>query len=263
MTITRCRAVSLMSGCLIAISLLACYSTRVSAAEINSAANQSINILLITSGCCHDYDFQTKAMQLAFENNGVSTVWTVVNDGGTGTAAEIDYYNDPNWSKNFDVVIHNECFAKTTNGDYIRKITRPHHQGTNAVVIHCTMHTYRDSDINDWREMLGVTSRRHEHKSNYVVNTVAANHPIMNGFPDGHEMPIDELYIIEKQWPNMVPLATSKSETDESVHPVFWTNRYGKAKIFGTTYGHSNDTFKDKVFLDTLVKGTQWAAGRL
>ena len=53
-----------------------------SAAEPTQTNPDSINILLITSGCCHDYDFQTKAMQLAFENRGVAAVWTVVNDGG-------------------------------------------------------------------------------------------------------------------------------------------------------------------------------------
>ena len=223
----------------------------------------SINVLLITSGCCHDYDYQTKQMQLAFEQRDVSVVWTVVNDGGNGTSAEIDFYDHPNWSNGFDVVIHNECFAKTTNPAYIRKITKPHRNGTNAVVIHCAMHTYRDADIDDWREMLGVTSRKHEHKSHYTVDVVAADHPIMDGFPDGHTMPIDELYVIEKQWPQMTPLATSKSEKDDRVHPVFWTNRYGKARVFGTTYGHSNETFADPVFLDALVNGTRWAAGHL
>ena len=59
----------------------------------------SVNILLITSGCCHDYDFQTKAMQLAMEKRGVEAVWTVVHEGGTGTSAQIDFYDGrmQNW----------------------------------------------------------------------------------------------------------------------------------------------------------------------
>ncbi|NNE00401.1 MAG: ThuA domain-containing protein [Pirellulaceae bacterium] len=223
----------------------------------------SINILLITSGCCHDYDFQAKAMQLAFEERGVQAQWTVVNDGGTGTSAEIDFYKNSNWAEGFDVVIHNECFAKTTNPIYIRRITKAHHAGVNAVVIHCAMHTYRDATIDDWREFLGVTSRRHEHQSRYPINVKAADHPIMKGFPDGHKSAMDELYVIEKTWPKTTVLATSKSEKNEKVHPVFWTNTNGKARVFGTTYGHSNETFQDKAFLDTLTNGTRWAAGQL
>jgi uncharacterized protein len=229
----------------------------------SARAAESINILLITSGCCHDYDFQTKSMQLAFEKRGVKATWTVVNDGGTGTAAEIDFYNNPEWADGFDVVIHNECFAATTNAEYIRKITGPHHAGTNAVVIHCAMHTYRDSEIDDWREFLGVTSRKHEHKSKYKVDVVAKDHPIMAGYPDGHVTAIDELYVIEKVWPNTTVLATTKSENTGEEHPVLWTNLYGKARVFGTTYGHSNETFEDTAFLESLVKGTLWAAGKL
>ncbi len=161
-------------------------------------SGDSVRILLITSGCCHDYDFQTKAMQLAMERRGVAAVWTVVNEGGTGTDAQIDFYKNPNWADGFDVVIHNECFANTAEPAYIRSITPAHHAGANAVVIHCAMHTYRASEIDDWREMLGVTSRRHEHKSNYKVDVVAKDHPIMQGFPDGHRTAIDELYVIEK-----------------------------------------------------------------
>ena len=225
--------------------------------------DDAINILLITSGCCHDYDFQTKAMQLAFEHRGACAVWTVVNDGGTGTDAQIDFYKNPKWAEGFDVVIHNECFAKTTDPDYIRSITAPHHAGIDAVVIHCAMHTYRDADIDDWRELLGVTSRRHEHQSNYKVDVVAKDHPIMSGFPDGHLTAIDELYVIEKVWPNTTVLATSTSEKTGESHPVFWTSEYGKARVFGTTYGHSKETFEDQVFLEALTNGALWAAGKL
>jgi type 1 glutamine amidotransferase len=202
-------------------------------------------------------------MQLAFEQQGVQAVWTVVNEGGNGTQAEIDFYNDPNWAEGFDVVIHNECFANTKSPEYIRRITGPHKAGTNAVVIHCAMHTYRSAKIDDWREFLGVTSRRHDHQSNYPIDVVAKDHPIMQGFPDGHKTAKDELYIIEKLWPSATVLAESTSERDGKSHAVLWTNNYGKARVFGTTYGHSNETFEDPVFLKTLVRGTLWAGGKL
>ena len=74
---------------------------------------------------------------------------------------------------------------------------------------------------------------------------------------------MDELYVIEKVWPGTTVLATSKSEKTGESHPVFWTNQYGKARVFGTTYGHSNETFEDIVFLEALTSGTLWAAGKL
>ena len=223
----------------------------------------SVKILLVTGGCCHDYNFQTKQIIEAFKARGHKVDWRIVNDGGKGTKAQIDLYKDPEWAGDVDVVIHNECFANTTDADYIRKITSKHKAGVNAVVIHCAMHTYRAAKIDDWREFLGVTSKRHDHQSKYPVKTVAKDHPIMKGFPADYVSPKDELYIIESVGPNTEVLATSTSERDQKAHPVFWTNKYGKGRVFGTTYGHSNATFSDKVFLDTVVKGSLWAAGKL
>ena len=74
--------------------------------------------------------------------------------------------------------------------------------------------------------------------------------------------PSDELCIIEQVWPNTEVLATSISEKTDKMHPVIWTNTYGKARVFGTTYGHANETFEDKVFLDVVINGVKWAAGR-
>ena len=58
-------------------------------------------------------------------------------------------------------------------------------------------------------------------------------------------------------------LATSKSEKTGKEQPVFWVSQYGKAKVFGTTYGHSNGTFEDPVFIATVTRGMLWAAGKL
>ena len=221
-------------------------------------SGSAVDVLLVTGGCCHDYEFQTKAMQLALKEYGLKVRWTVVNDGGTGTEAEIKLYDSPDWASGFDVVIHNECFAKTTDPEYIRRITTAHHAGVDAIVIHCAMHTYRDAEIDDWRQFLGVTSRRHDHQSRYPVKVLKAEHPIVASIPDGYVSATDELYVIEKTWPNTTILATSQSEKTKMDHPVFWLNRYGQANVFGTTYGHSNDTFEDKVFLEVLCRATEW-----
>ncbi|MEM9588218.1 MAG: ThuA domain-containing protein, partial [Planctomycetota bacterium] len=177
-----------------------------------AVADEPIKVLLVTGGCCHDYDFQTKAMQLGMKSRGLAVDWTVVNDGGNGTQAKIDLYDNPDWAKGYDVVIHNECFANTKDAEYIRRITKAHAEGADAIVIHCAMHTYRAAKIDDWREFLGVTSRKHDHQSRYPVQLVAKEHPIVADVPKDYVSAMDELYIIEKVWPNTEVLATSVSE---------------------------------------------------
>jgi uncharacterized protein len=237
--------------------LLACNLAQLSAAE-----TKPLRVLLITGGCCHNYPLQTQQFTNAMAKL-VAVNWTVVKEGGNGTRAEISLYDKPDWAKGFDVVIHNECFADTTNQVYIRKITDAHKAGVPAVVIHCAMHTYRSAEIDDWREFLGVTSKRHDHQSKYPVKLVEPAHPIVKGIAPNWVTPMDELYVIEKLWPNAKALATSVSERDGKTYPVAWINQYGKARVFGTTYGHSDDAWRDENFLRLVSQGTLWAAGQI
>lgn len=223
---------------------------------------EAIKALLITGGCCHNYEFQSEAMTTGVSSQA-SVNWTVVNEGGNTTRAEIDFYDDPKWADAFDVVVHNECFADTTDLAYITKITQVHKAGKPAVVIHCAMHTYRASKDDDWREFLGVTSRFHDHQSRYPVKIVAPEHPIMKGFPTDWVTPMDELYVIAKLWPNSTTLATSNREKDDhAAQPVVWVNDYHGTRVFGTTYGHSDDTFRDPIFINLLARGIVWSAGK-
>ena len=221
-----------------------------------------LRALLVTGGCCHNYPFQSQQLTNAVAKLA-NVEWTIVNEGGNGTRGEIPLYDRPDWAKSFDVVVHNECFADTTNQAYIRKITEAHKAGVPAVVIHCAMHTYRATDIDDWREFLGVTSRRHDNQSRFEVKKVEVGHPVLAGMPETWTTPSDELYVIEKLWPNSKALATSVSKQDGKTYPVIWTSQFGKARIFGTTYGHSDDTWRDPVFLTYISRGVLWAAGRL
>jgi type 1 glutamine amidotransferase len=228
----------------------------------SSAQAKPLRALLITGGCCHNYPFQTQQLTNAVAKLG-AVAWTVVMEGGSGTRAEISFYDNPDWAQGFDVVVHNECFADTTNRTYIRKITSAHKAGVPAVVIHCAMHTYRSTDIDDWREFLGVTSRRHDHQGKYPVKLVAPENPILKGVAANWVTAMDELYVIEKLWPTAKALATSVSEQDGKTYPVAWINQYGQARVFGTTYGHSDEAWRDPDFLTLVSRGTLWAAGRL
>ena len=189
--------------------------------------SKSIRALLVTGGCCHNYKYQSKAL-IAGVAKEAKVDWKVVNEGGSGTRAQIALYDNPSWAKGYDVVVHNECFANTADEAYIRKITKVHKAGVPAVVIHCAMHTYRAAKIDEWRKFLGVTSRRHDHQSRYPVKKVAPKHPILKGMPDNWVTPKDELYIVDKVWPTAKPLATSKASAMARITP--WLGRISTAR---------------------------------
>ena len=218
-----------------------------------SLASEPLRALLITGGCCHDYGEQLKIL-----TNGISAranvTWTVLWEGGSSRGGTIrdhqmSIYAKKNWAEGYDVVVHNECFGDITNSEFVDHVAKAHFDGVPAVVIHCTMHSYRKASTDEWRKTLGVSSYNHEGARKFQVTDIKPDHPVMKGFPEKWDDPSpDELYRILKLWPNCIPLATASGKTN-AVYPVVWVNTYGKGRIFGTTLGHSDETMSSPVYL--------------
>lgn len=225
------------------------------------AGQPRVNALIVSGGCCHDYSTQAKAMMDAI-GRALPVDWTVVIQGGRGTTGSMPIYATADWSRRFDIVIHNECLANVGDPEYIRRITAGHKSGPPALVIHCAMHSYRAAKIDDWREFLGVTSRSHTKPFAIPVRVVAKEHPAMKGFKEDWVTPVDELYVIEKIWPSTTPLATAVSPEDKKEYALAWASEYSGSRVFGTTLGHGTATFEDPVFLDLLTRGFKWALKR-
>jgi uncharacterized protein len=220
-----------------------------------------INALIVSGGCCHDYSGEAKVLMDAVGKT-LPVDWTAVVQGGRGTRGSMPVYANADWSKPFDIVVHNECLADVDDPAYIRKITGGHRNGAPAMVIHCAMHSYRAATVDDWREFLGVTSRHHTEPFNIPVKIAAPDHSAMKGFKNDWVTPVDELYVIDKIWPNTTALATAVSPEDKKEYPLVWVSEYHGTRVFGTTLGHGSDTWADPVFQDLLTRGFKWAAKR-
>ncbi len=225
------------------------------------AGQPRINALVVSGGCCHDYALQGRLLMDAV-GRALPVDWTLTVQGARGTRGTMPVYGRPDWDRGFDIVIHNECLAGVDDPQYIRNITAAHRGGPPAVVIHCAMHSYRAATIDDWREFLGVTSRTHTKPFPIPVKVAAKDHPAMKGFKEDWVTPVDELYVIEKVWPNTTPLATAVSPEDKKEYALAWAGEYAGARVFGTTLGHGNETWMDPTFQDLLVRGIKWALNR-
>lgn len=221
-----------------------------------------LRVLLVTGGCWHNYTRQTTELKAAFVAAAVPVDWTVKFAECKDSKTELAIFDNPTWADGFDVVIHNGCWG-VTNPAYIRRITDAHQKGANAVVIHCAMHSFRDATIDNWRQFLGVRSYEHEAEARYRVRVVERFDHIMKSYPDGYIAANDELYVIDRVLPVTRVLAYASSSVNGQEHAVFWKSYYGKARVFGTTFGHSDATFADGAFTNTVVRGALWAARRL
>lgn len=222
------------------------------------AGQPRVNALLVGGGPYHDYSAQNKIFVDAV-GKSLPVNWTIVMPDPGVADGKVPLYNNADWYKGFDVVVHNECFANQADPAFLQRITAAHKAGIPSVVIHCAMHSYRAAKIDDWREFLGVTTRRHTAQHRIAVEW-SPGHPIAVGMTEW-TTPMDELYVIEKMWPGASAIGTAVSP-DEG-NPVFalaWTYEYqGKTRVFGTTLGHGMDTWHDPVFQELLTRGFRWA----
>jgi len=221
--------------------------------------------LLITGGCCHDYPRQKLIITEGLSQR-ISIGWDIVHEGDeNGRVHKVSVYQKLNWSSGYDIVVHNECFGQLDDVPFVEGLVAEHKRsGVPAVFVHCSMHSYRAAQTDEWRKLLGVTSRRHERGNRRLdVRNLAAEHPIMKGFPETWKTPNGELYIIENLWPNCQPLAAAYSPETQSDQTCIWVNEYDGVRIFATTLGHHNETMSSPEWLDTVSRGVLWTVGKL
>ena len=127
--------------------------------------NRKVRALMVTGGCCHDYQNQKRLISEGLSKRVGPIDWTIL-EYSDKREVKADVYKQKEWIKDFDIVIHNECFGGVTDGEFVKAIVNAHTENNvPAIMVHCSMHSYRNAPTADaWRSLLGVTSRRHERK---------------------------------------------------------------------------------------------------
>ncbi|MBC8354577.1 MAG: DUF1080 domain-containing protein [Planctomycetes bacterium] len=228
-------------------------------------AKPKLKGLIVAGGCCHDYPRQKLIISEGLSQR-ISIEWDIVHEGDDkGKLHKVSVYGKPNWSEGYDVIVHNECFGGIEDVAFVEGLVNEHKRsGVPAVFVHCSMHSYRAAQTDEWRKLIGVTSRRHERsKRSLEVRNLASDNPIMAGFPKTWKTPNGELYVIENIWPNCTPLAAAYSPETKADQPCIWINNYENVRIFGTTLGHHNETMIADEWLDTVSRGVLWTVNKL
>ncbi|MEX2602303.1 MAG: ThuA domain-containing protein [Balneolaceae bacterium] len=226
--------------------------------------SEPMRILYVTGGGYHDYEAQEELLSREIGER-LSVEWTTEFEAGSDNTVKLSRFEDPNWHEGFDAVIYNMCFAPVDDNEYIEGITSAHHEtGLGAIFLHCTMHTFRDAETEEWDRFIGLDTYHHERQQReFEIIPMDTEHPVMDGFPsDGWVSPQDELYIIRDTYENLTPLSYAYGPETESDHIVMWTNTYGNARVAGTTAGHNDEVIADPVYLDFVVNSLYWVTGQ-
>ena len=240
-------------------------------------AGQADPRLLVAGGCCHDYENQ-KGLLTRGLSCRANIQWMIAYDPNSTTRHKNPIYDQPDWSKDFDVVVHDECSSDVNDMNVIESILQPHKNGLPAVVLHCGMHSYRTEGWNKkvatpWMQFTGLISTGHGPQLPIAVKFVDKEHAITKDLGDWTTIN-EELYnnASGKLEPTAHPLASgtqvyTKTESGREVTAeaaVAWTNTYnGKTRVFATTLGHNNATVDDPRYLDLVTRGLLWSLGKL
>ena len=228
---------------------------------ISAAEQRPLRALLVCGGCCHDYPIQKDVLKRGIESRARITVDTV-QQGGTSKESQIPLYENPDWAKGYDVVIHDECFGAVADTNWISRILAPHRAGLPGVNLHCAVHSYRAAPGELWQEYLGLRSMKHGKATPIQIRTVDKQHPIIRGLGwrdwlTGNE----ELYNNVKVFPSATVLQRGAQGEDDCA--ITWVNRFGSTRVFSTSLGHFNETVSDDRYLDLVTRGVLWACDRL
>ena len=250
-----------------------------------AAEQKPLRILVVAGGCCHDYATQKEVLKKGIEAR-VNAVVEVAYDPTKSTKPLFELFKSPDWGKNFDVVVHDECAADITDQTYVANIVNAHRNGLPAVNLHCAMHSYRwgnfkepvksGSDNASWYEMLGIQSTGHGPQLPIAITFTDKENPIVKGLADWTTIN-EELYnnvqvLTGKGLANGTQKVPEKKDKKGKVTPaqevttiVVWTNEFGpkKTRIFSTTIGHNNATVEDARYLDLVTRGLLWSVGKL
>jgi hypothetical protein len=230
------------------------------------AGGKPLRGMLVTGGCCHDYDAQRVLVTEGLSQRLGPIEWTVHQyEKERTTRATI--YDTPDWAAGFDFVVHNECFGEMRDPALIRSIIEGHKKsGAAAILVHCSMHSYRNSEVADeWRQFIGVTSTYHEKgkRSLAVIPTEAGKAgKLVAGLGDVWNTPNGELYIIKQVWPGTTVLAQAYSTEEKADQPVIWQRESDGVRVFATTLGHHNEEVRSETWQAIVAAGTKWAIGK-
>ena len=222
-----------------------------------------LKALLITGGCCHDYAKQKELLRSGLEARAHIMVDQFHTPDTTTKAKFSVIYDNPNWAKGYDVIIHDECTSDVKEMPYVESILNAHKSGIPAVNLHCAMHCYRVG-TDDWFQFVGIHSTGHGPQKPIDVTYIDREHPITKGFENWTTVN-EELYNNVRLFDTAKPLARGAQDTGKKVddYIVAWTNQYGKARVFSTTLGHNNETVGDARYLDLVTRGLLWSCDKL
>ena len=251
-----------------------------------STADEKISLLILDGQNNHDWKATTPVMKKALETCGKFNVEVATSPG---KGQDMSSFR-PEFKK-YDVVVSNyngDPWSEQTNDDFIAYVR----EGGGFVCVHAANNSF--GNWKEYNEMIGLggwggrseksgpyvyyldddklvrdtkKGRGGSHGPQHAFQIVIRqpDHPITAGMPRAWMHAKDELYDrLRGPAENMTILATALAPKDKGGtgyhEPMMMVLEYGKGRIFHTPMGHADYSMKCAGFINTLQRGSEWAA---
>jgi len=244
-----------------------------------------IKALIVDGQNNHDWKATTPVLKKILEDSGLFAV-----DVATAPSKKAEMGSFRPGFSGYKVIVSNyngEAWPKETQDDFVKFVR----DGGGFVSVHAA-----DNSFPEWpeyNEMIGVggwggrneksgpylrlregrfaqdnspgTGGSHGAQHAFLMETRAADHPIMKGLPAKWMHAKDELYDrLRGPARNVTVLASAFSDKKTGGtgldEPLLLVINFGQGRVFHTALGHSVESMKCVGFATTLQRGTEWAA---
>lgn len=180
------------------------------------------------------------------------------------TTEEASLFTDANLA-NYDAVVFLSTTHDVLNDEQQQALVDFIHAGKGFVGIHAAADT--EYDWPWYGKMLGAWFQSHPKQQEAKATETEAG----AAFFKKSDMPkvwtrFDELYNYKEISPDIKPLylldeSSYQGGEDGDFHPIVWMHDFEGGRVFYTGFGHTDESYSDKLFLSQLLTGINYAIG--
>ena len=100
---------------------------------------KTLNGLMVTGGCCHDYKNQKNIISEGVSKR-LKVKWEIFFEMDEKKSKA--HLSKKGWADKADFIVWNHCFANETDSKFVDSLAAIHEAGKPGIALHCAMHSY-------------------------------------------------------------------------------------------------------------------------
>ncbi|MCE9558616.1 MAG: ThuA domain-containing protein [Armatimonadetes bacterium] len=232
-----------------------------------------LSILLLTA-CANPAPKPTHVLifskTAAFRHDSIETAVAAIKEAGVAKNLEFEATEDSGMFNAKDLARFKAVVFLSTTGDVLNDAQQIEFEKfITKGGGYCGIHAAADTEY-DWPfygETVGAYFQNHPAIQKVTINVEDTKHPTTSFLPKVWER-TDELYNYKANPRKNVKVLASYDEKSYKGgtmgdHPIMWHHTQGKGRCWYTGMGHTKESYKEPLFVESVMRGILWSARKL